>query len=250
MFVVEEVSSLPLLMSSYDRRNLNLYHRGGGGGAPLPSSYRNKALLIVAATAIYTAFLYNSGMSHVSCTLVIEYSRSCTLAYHHNIIIIANHRWLHSSDLFVYFSIVQTGGAGQYLGAGQDPMLASAAKSGMIAMSAARRKLQLASWNIAAINNNPFEYWITYDENANYEKIMSDIESFLEEPGDKDVQVSEVFTNEMFSQLDKRMVDVGWESVRSYYESDFMTRKIVSGFMKVRISFNRCVCVPLLRNLI
>jgi len=226
-----------LLMSSYDRRNLNLYHRGGGGGAPLPSSYRNKALLIVAATAIYTAFLYNSGMSHVSCTTI-------------NIIIIANHRWLHSSDLFVYFSIVQTGGAGQYLGAGQDPMLASAAKSGMIAMSAARRKLQIASWNIAAINNNPFEYWITYDENANYEKIMSDIESFLEEPGEKDVQVSEVFTNEMFSQLDKRMVDVGWESVRSYYESDFMTRKIVSGFMKVRISFNRCVCVPRQRNLI
>lgn len=129
-------------------------------------------------------------------------------------------------------------------------MLASAAKSGMIAMSATRRKLQIASWNIAAINNNPFEYWITYDENANYEKIMSDIESFLEEPGEKDVQVSEVFTNEMFSQLDKRMVDVGWESVRSYYESDFMTRKIVSGFMKVRISFNRCVCVPRQRNLI
>jgi hypothetical protein len=129
-------------------------------------------------------------------------------------------------------------------------MLASAAKSGMIAMSAAKRKLQIASWNIAAINNNPFEYWITYDENANYEKIMSDIELFLEEPGEKDVPVSEVFTNEMFSQLDKRMVDVGWESVRSYYESDFMTRKIVSGFMKVRISFNRCVCVPRLRNLI
>lgn len=129
-------------------------------------------------------------------------------------------------------------------------MLASAAKSGMIAMSAAKRKLQIASWNIAAINNNPFEYWITYDENANYEKIMSDIESFLEEPREKDVPVSEVFTNEMFSQLDKRMVDIGWESVRSYYESDFMTRRIVSGFMKVRISFDRCVCCPRLRNLI
>lgn len=119
-------------------------------------------------------------------------------------------------------------------------MLVSAAKSGMIAMSAAKRKLKIASWNIAAINNNPFEYWISYDENANYETIMSDIESFLEEPGEKDVPVSEVFTNEMFSQLDKRMVDVGWESVRSYYESDFMKRKIVSGFMKVRMSLRLC----------
>ena len=45
---------------AYDRRNLNLYHRGGGGN-PLPSSYRNKALLIVGATALYTAFLYHSG---------------------------------------------------------------------------------------------------------------------------------------------------------------------------------------------
>ena len=46
---------------AYDRRNLNLYHRGGSGGG-ISSSYRNKALLIVAATALYTAFLYNSGM--------------------------------------------------------------------------------------------------------------------------------------------------------------------------------------------
>lgn len=104
----------------------------------------------------------------------------------------------------------------------------------MIAMASAKRKLQIASWNIAAINNNPFEYWITYDENENYEKIMSDIEAFLEQPGEKDVPVSEVFTEEMFSELEKRMSGVGWESVRSYYESDFMKRKIVSGFMKVR----------------
>ena len=27
-----------------------------------------------------------------------------------------------------------------------------------------RRKLRLATWNIAAVNNNPFEYWITHEE--------------------------------------------------------------------------------------
>lgn len=53
---------------AYDRRNLNLYHRGGGGGAPLPSSYRNKALLIIGATALYTAFLYHSGMLSATST--------------------------------------------------------------------------------------------------------------------------------------------------------------------------------------
>jgi hypothetical protein len=72
------------LMSSYERRNLNLYHRGGGGGAPLPSSYRNKALLIVAATAIYTAFLYNSGMSHAPTVAKSVFSQF----YYHTILIL------------------------------------------------------------------------------------------------------------------------------------------------------------------
>lgn len=107
-------------------------------------------------------------------------------------------------------------------------------------MAASKRHLQIASWNIAAINNNPFEYWITYDENENYEKIMSDVEEFLERPGDRDVSVSQVFTEQMFDQLEKRMLGVGWESVRSYWENDFRSRKIVSGFMKVRF-WNVCL---------
>lgn len=93
-------------------------------------------------------------------------------------------------------------------------------------------RLQIATWNIAAINNNPFEYWITYDENPEYEKIMTSIEEFLENPGEKDVTVSSVFTEEMFSQLEKRMDGVGWDNVRSYWEGDFKERKIISGFMK------------------
>lgn len=170
---------------AYDRRNLNLYHRGGSGGG-ISSSYRNKALLIVAATALYTAFLYNSG------------------------------------------------GAGKFLGGSvaPDPTLSAAANDGMSNMAKSKRQLQVSTWNIAAINNNPFEYWITYDENPDYEKIMTSIEDFLESPGDKDVSVSEVFTEEMFSELEKRMDGVGWDNVRSYWDSDFKNRKIVSGFMK------------------
>ena len=94
-------------------------------------------------------------------------------------------------------------------------------------------QLQIATWNIAAINNNPFEYWITYDENPEYENIMSSIELFLEDPGDKDVPVSNIFTDKMFERLEERMKGVGWESVRSFWEGDFRSRKIISGFMKV-----------------
>ena len=110
--------------------------------------------------------------------------------------------------------------------------MALAAKNGMAAMAAAGRRLRVATWNIAAINNNPFEYWITTKENPDYEKLMINIENFLEKPGDKDVPVSKVFTEEMFASLEGQMDKVGWDSVRSYWESDFKKRKIVSGFMK------------------
>ena len=104
--------------------------------------------------------------------------------------------------------------------------------SGLQAMKSASRTLSIATWNIAAINNNPFEYWITYDENPAYEKIMSDIEDFLERPGDKDVKVSSVFTQDMFGRLQQRMNEVGWDSIQNYWDDDFKNRKIVSEFMK------------------
>lgn len=102
-------------------------------------------------------------------------------------------------------------------------------------MKASGRKLSIATWNVAAINNNPFEYWITIDGNPDYEKLMKNVEAFIEEPGDKDVTVGNVFTDVMFDQLDKRMTGVGWQSVRSYWESDFKDRKIVSGFLKDKL---------------
>merc|ERR1719343_1476403 len=125
--------------------------------------------------------------------------------------------------MVVYFR----GGAGIFLGT-----TSIEGKAAMSAMISAGRKLAVTTWNIAAINNNPFEYWITYKENPEYEKLMINIEQFLENPGDKDVAVKDVFTEQMFAEPDKRLTGVGWVSVRSYWESDFQNRKIVSGFMK------------------
>ena len=65
----------------------------------------------------------------------------------------------------------------------------------MSSFNAARstaRGLNVASWNIAAINNNPFEYWLTLKDPA-YKKLMEDLEAFIEEPGARDVTVGEVF---------------------------------------------------------
>ena len=106
---------------------------------------------------------------------------------------------------------------------------------GIAAMIASGRKLTAATWNVAAINNNPFEYWITYNENPAYEQLMSGVESFLESPGDRDVPVMDVFSEDMFSKLEKRMDGVGWDNVRSYWDNDFKDRNIVSGFMKDKL---------------
>jgi len=78
----------------------------------------------------------------------------------------------------------------------------------------------------------PFEYWITYDENPEYQKIMQKIEQFIESPGADDIPVNKVFTEDMFSALESRMNAVGWPNVRSYWENDFQNRAIISGFMK------------------
>lgn len=99
-------------------------------------------------------------------------------------------------------------------------------------MRTAARKLHITTWNIAAINNNPFEYWITYEGNPAYDQLMLNVEQFLESPGDKDVPVSQVFTDDMFTELDAKFVEVGWSSVKPYWDTDFKNRKIVSEFMK------------------
>ncbi|KAK1740551.1 hypothetical protein QTG54_008646 [Skeletonema marinoi] len=88
---------------------------------------------------------------------------------------------------------------------------------GIAAMIASGRKLTVSTWNVAAINNNPFEYWITYNEP--YENLMT--------PGDRDVPVQDVFNEDMFSKLDGRMQQLDGKA------SDH--RKIVSGFMKDKL---------------
>lgn len=94
--------------------------------------------------------------------------------------------------------------------------------------------LRVATWNIAAVNNNPFEYWITH-EDAAYNKLMADVQSFIDAPGARDVAVSTVFTPAMWAELKALMVAQGWpgiDDVAARWEAEYAPRKIVSGFMK------------------
>ncbi|GMI39894.1 hypothetical protein TeGR_g9472 [Tetraparma gracilis] len=99
----------------------------------------------------------------------------------------------------------------------------------------ARASLSVATWNVAAINNNPFEYWLTLAKYPAYNAMMSAVEDFVEAPGDKDVPVGSIFTDAMYDQLERRMQAAGWEglpAVRGFWEGDYRGRAIVSGFLK------------------
>mmetsp|Transcript_27488 Transcript_27488/g.33331 ORF Transcript_27488/g.33331 Transcript_27488/m.33331 type:complete len:581 (+) Transcript_27488:287-2029(+) len=152
--------------------------------------------------------------------------RSLTQSTRSRVMIFASITVLYTAFLY------RRGGAGSFMGTSESEIVATAASAQSSGASASGRQLAISTWNIAAINNNPFEYWITIDDNPGYEKLMVDVEKFLEDPGDYDVPVEQVFTNEMFASLDAKMTGVGWESVKSYWEDDFKNRKIISEFMK------------------
>lgn len=97
--------------------------------------------------------------------------------------------------------------------------------------------LQAANWNVAAINNNPFEYWITYD-NKDYQDMMEAVQNIIIDPAEHDVPVSSVFTDDMFGDLKSLMLGRGWDhvdDVQKAWETDFRSRPIVSGFLKDKL---------------
>jgi len=97
-----------------------------------------------------------------------------------------------------------------------------------------RKLVRAVTWNVAAINNNPFEYWITNDD-PKYNQLMQNVSAFIQNPGVLDVEVQSIFTDEMFEQLALQMTKVGWKGVnetRQHWQADFSKRKIISGFVK------------------
>ena len=96
--------------------------------------------------------------------------------------------------------------------------------------------LTLTTWNIAAVNNNPFEYWLTYDADPRYASLMDGVQRFIEAPGEADVRVDQVFR--WYDDLEKAMAAAGVADVEELREtrmrwiSNLAGRKIVSQFLK------------------
>eukprot|EP00316_Scyphosphaera_apsteinii_P000891 CAMPEP_0119322314 /NCGR_PEP_ID=MMETSP1333-20130426/57818_1 /TAXON_ID=418940 /ORGANISM="Scyphosphaera apsteinii, Strain RCC1455" /LENGTH=537 /DNA_ID=CAMNT_0007329509 /DNA_START=125 /DNA_END=1738 /DNA_ORIENTATION=+ len=95
-------------------------------------------------------------------------------------------------------------------------------------------ELKMLTWNIAAVNNNPFEYWITHPD-EDYNKLMQAVEGIIVAAGDFDVPVGTVFTELMWAELKQLMVAQGWKGVEEtekLWLSDYSQRKIIADFMK------------------
>jgi len=93
--------------------------------------------------------------------------------------------------------------------------------------------LTVATWNIAAPNNNPFEYWMNNGDTA-YARLMADVEAFVQNPGDRDVTVQSVLGDERFKELMALMVNERWPDlgfVEHLWAKDYKDRRIVSGFL-------------------
>jgi len=97
-------------------------------------------------------------------------------------------------------------------------------------------RLRTVSWNVAAVNNNPFEYWITHPNPA-YKQLMVDVEKFIVDPGPDDVQIDELFTPKMFQQLRNHMREFKMSSadelleLEKMWENDYRRRRVVSEFL-------------------
>ena len=99
------------------------------------------------------------------------------------------------------------------------------------------KHVKAITWNIAAINNNPFEYWIT-NKDAGYNRIMSEVSAYIDNPGNNDIPVKEIFTDQMYSELEESMSNSGWTGLvetRNKWETDYRERKIISEFIKDKL---------------
>jgi hypothetical protein len=94
-------------------------------------------------------------------------------------------------------------------------------------------EISTATWNVAGINNNPFEYWVTYPDPV-YNQFMQAVEQLVGD-ADEDLTVNSIFTESMFLELldEMRLQDIpNLDNVQELWTSDFSRRQAIQGFLK------------------
>jgi hypothetical protein len=94
--------------------------------------------------------------------------------------------------------------------------------------------LKIVTWNIAAINNNPFEYWVTHQD-PEYNRLMEHVQAVMDSPGEYDMEVEKILTNAMFQELYEDMkaagIDIKGAELSERWHKDLSKRKAISGFL-------------------
>eukprot|EP00933_Yihiella_yeosuensis_P058153 TRINITY_DN5841_c0_g2_i1.p1 TRINITY_DN5841_c0_g2~~TRINITY_DN5841_c0_g2_i1.p1 ORF type:complete len:525 (+),score=120.70 TRINITY_DN5841_c0_g2_i1:35-1609(+) len=128
--------------------------------------------------------------------------------------------------------------------------MTSSMKRQRVAYEATPEEFLVATWNLAAINNNPFEYWITHsDADGAYDELMKAVEELIENPGEDDITVAKVLGKDQFEELLEMMGREGWEGdkvkLKQIWNDDLSARKIISGFLKDKtLGEKRLISMP------
>ena len=105
---------------------------------------------------------------------------------------------------------------------------------------------RVACWNIAAINKNPFEYWVT-NPDPSYDLLLSGVQGFIDDPV-CDFPIRAIFTDKMFSELQTELIVLGFSGVdrlESQWKNDYSQRMAVGQFLKDKqIGLKRLVSMP------
>ena len=109
-----------------------------------------------------------------------------------------------------------------------------------------QNQMSVATWNIASINNNPFEYWITYPDET-YNEFMLAVEKILNESSE-DLFVHEIFTDTMFEDLRHELCDIyvsELSQVEEWWKNNYRNRKAIFGFLKDKsLGEKRLISMP------
>jgi len=107
--------------------------------------------------------------------------------------------------------------------------------------------LRVTTWNIAAINNNPFEYWISSDD-PSYESTMTAVQNFIKSPGQNDVTVGTIITSKLLAEMRRGMKAHNIPEVDAAireFKTNYKNRRIISDFLKDKsIGSKRLVSMP------
>ena len=112
-----------------------------------------------------------------------------------------------------------------------------------------KKLLTVTSWNIAAINNNPFEYWIEHKD-PRYNSLMAGVEKFMSDDSEN-VSIEKVFSQAKYDELEafmSKQPSVSADLLREVREKrwpELKQKKIVTGFLKdAEIGKKRLASMP------